>query len=334
MASPYVYPQYLYNTPYLWPYYHQGAISPFIPPAHLPPPSPRVGDGARRVRFADEEEQYPPTRPRPPSWHAGMAGTAPPPNPMPFPSPPFAYAPLPPVGMPPIGPPAGYVPHRRRSDTSVPGGHPAWVSIPTWMVYPQFQPVPASPPSQFHPLLNGEGGNRPLLHFDLSVHAFNPLRISSHGQTTGTALTLDELSQQATHPGVTRMEIICDAISQWPIVLEPQPDRPSQSGYLSVPSGPASYGPITVGDILVAIHRVLQTQISHRDWVKLSAQEEANVARAYTRRCRTFPSAEEFEARQGVRKVDYLLERFMFRGLTRIRGTDGFELVRLLVGPK
>ena len=307
-------------------------MSPFIPPTHLPP-SPRMDEGSRRVRFADEEEFYPPTRPRPPSWHAGMAGTAPAPNPLPFPSPPFVYNPLPPVA---VGPPPGYAPHRRRSDTSVPGGHPAWLSMPAWMVYPQYaQPVPAPPPSQFHPLLNGEGGNRPLLFFDLSVHAFNPVRISSHGQTTGTSLTLDELSQQATHPGVTRIKIVCDAISQWPIVLEPQHDRPSTSGsgYLSVPAA-SSYGPITVGDILVAIHRVMQTQISHRDWVRLSAEQESSIARAYTRRCRTFPSAEEFEARQGVRKVDYLLDRFVFRGLTRIGRDDGFETVRLLVGPR
>ncbi|TCD59970.1 hypothetical protein EIP91_010960 [Steccherinum ochraceum] len=332
MASPYGYPQYLYSTPYLWPYYHQTPTSPFIPATQFPP-SPRVQE--RRVRFSDDDEQYPPTRHRPPSWHAGMAGTAPPPNPAPFPSPPYAYGHLPPVAtMPPVGPPPGYAPHRRRSDTSIPpGGHPAWVSIPTWMVYPQPAPV-APPPSQFHPLLNGEGGNRPLLFFDLSLHAFNPLRISSYGHTTGTTLTLDELSQQATHPGVTRMEIICDTISQWPIILEPQQDRPS-SGYLSVPSSSAAnFGPITVGDILVAIHRVLQTQISHRDWVQLSDSQETAIARAYTRRCRTFPSAEEFESRQGVRKVDYLLDKFVFRGLTRLRGEGGFEVVRLLVGPK
>lgn len=331
MASPYVYPQYL--TPYLWPYYSQAAISPFIPPAHFPP-SPRAGDGSRRVRFADEEDQYPPTRPRPPSWHAGMAGSAPPPNPQYFPSPPFIYSSLPPVSMPPAGPPPGYVPHRRRSDTAVQGGvHPAWVSYPTWMVYPQ-PAMTAPPPSQFHPLLNGEGGNRPLLFFDLSVHAFNPLRISAHGHTTGTALTYEELSQQATHPGITRMEITCDGISQWPIILEPQRDRPS-SGFLNVPSSAtADFGPITVGDVLVAIHRVLQTQISHRDWVQLTPSQETNIARAYTRRCRTFPSVEEFEARQGVRRVDYLLDKVVFRGLTRVRGEDGFDFVRLLVGPR
>ncbi|THH27636.1 hypothetical protein EUX98_g6545 [Antrodiella citrinella] len=333
MSSPYAYPSYL--TPYLWPYYQQVPNSPFIPPAQVPL-SPRSSEASRRVRFSDGDDQYPPTRPRPPSWHAGMAGSAPPPNPQYFPSPPFIYNQLPPVAMPSVGPPPGYVPHRRSSDTAVHnGGHPAWVTVPTWMVYPQPAMV-APPPSQFHPLLNGEGGNRPLLFFDLSVHTFNPLRIPSHGRTTGIALTYDELSQQATHPGVTRMEIICDAISQWPIVLEPQLDRPANSRYLNVPSSPSAdfSGPITVGDVLVAIHRVMQTQISHRDWVQLSPAQETNVARAYTRRCRTFPSLEEFESRQGVRRVDYLGDKIVFKGLTRLRGDDGFELVRLLIGPR
>ncbi|CAL1700046.1 unnamed protein product [Somion occarium] len=322
MNAPYVYPQFFYQTPYLYPYHNQPVNSPFIPSCALPP-SPHGDAGTRRVRFADEE-QYPQTRPRPPSWHAGMAGMAPPPNPAPFPSPPVLYAPLP---MPVAGPPPGYVPQRRRSDGNVPGMNHAWIPVP-WIAYPQPQ-YQARPPPQFHPLLNGET-QTPMLFFDLSVHAFDPLRLISPGRRAGKSLALDELQQQATHPGVTRMVITCDAIPQWPITLEPYDD---QSNYLSVPR--ASYDqPITLGDILVAIHRALQTQISHRDWVKLTNEDATAVARAYTRRCRTYPSAEQFEASQGVRKVDYLKDRYIFKGLTRRRGDDGFEYVKLLTGPK
>lgn len=161
------------------------------------------------------------------------------------------------------------------------------------------------------------------------------MRITSSSQTSGTPLNLDELAQQATHPGVTRMKIICDLIPQWDVILEPQRDYASSSGYLAVPHEPvASNQPITLGDVLVAVHRMLQTQITHRDWARLSNTEATNIARAYTRRCRTFPSAEQFEASQGVRRVDYLLDRFLFKGLVRLRGEDGFETVKLIVDRK
>jgi hypothetical protein len=45
--------------------------------------------------------------------------------------------------------------------------------------------------------------------------------------------------------------------------------------------------------------------------------------------------AEEAEASKGVKKVDYLLDRFMFKGLVRAgRGDEGFENVKLMVGPR
>ena len=313
------YPQYFYQTPYLYPFHNQPVISPFIPPCALPP-SPA---GGRRVHFEDEGT-YPQTRPRPPSWYAGMPGTAPPPNPAPFPSPPMMYVPLP---MPVAGPPPGYTHHRRRSDGAIPGVQGGWVHVP-WVTYP-YQQQPAPPPSQFHPLLNGETQS-PMLLFDMSIHSFNPLRITSPGSTSGRSLSLDELQQQATHPGVTKMIITCDAIPQWPITLEPANNN---SNYLSV-HRTVDNQPITLGDILVAIHRHLQIQISHRDWVKLSNDDTTQISRAYTRRCRTFPSVEQFETSQGVRRVDYLKDKYIFKGLTRRRGEDGFEHVKLLIGSK
>lgn len=323
--SQYTYPQFMYQTPYLYPY-QPVQVSPFIPPSLLPP-SPNGGSGTRRVRF-EEDDRYPNTRLRPPSWHGPAAVQ----NPAPFPSPPFVYSPLPPV-MPIAGPPSGYIPHRRLSDSSV-RAPPSWVGVPTWMVYPHPQ-VSAPPPAQFHPLLNGESAQEILLFFDLSLHAFNPIRISRPRETSGSSIGQDELRQQATHPGVNRMRITCDMLPDWPVVLEPQRDDPYRSDYLGVPSSSSSYTqPITVGDILVAVHRMLQRQISHRDWVKLSQDEATAIARAYTRRCRTFPSAEQFEASQGVRRVDYLKDKFVFKGLSRTRGDDGFEHVKLLVGRK
>lgn len=129
------------------------------------------------------------------------------------------------------------------------------------------------------------------------------------------------------------MVITCDEVPEWKVVLEPYQERPSNMGYLAVPADGMNK-PITVNDILFAIHKMFQRQIRHRDWVALSNDKATAVARAYTRRCRTFPSTQAFEESQGVRRVDYLESSYMFKGLVRHRGEQGFENLRLLVGKR
>ncbi|KAH9948818.1 hypothetical protein B0H21DRAFT_216154 [Amylocystis lapponica] len=335
MSAPYYQPQFYYPTSYLHPYYHQPYISPFIPPVTLPgspnfvPPASLPGSpdfSPRRVHFEDDPLYNPPLRTRRPSWHAGMMGMAPAPNPQPFPSPPMTYTTLPP--MMPFG--AAPTHHRRSSDGALP--QPTWIAYPTYPTFAQPVVYPTQvAPHQFHPLLNGETSKGPLVLFDISLNTFNTRHLSASGQTGGNTLSLDDLGQQATHPAVKRMTITCDDIPQWPIVLEPQVQ--GRSNYLSVPATSAD-APITVGDVLIAVHRSLQQKISHVDWARLSRSEEVDIARAYTRRCKTFPSAEAFEASQGVRRVDYLKDRYMFKGLMRSSSDGRFEHVKLLVGKR
>ena len=335
MSLPYHYPQFQYTTPYLVPFYQPVHVTPYIPSAALPP-SPRP---TQRVRFADDySNDGPAQRQRRPSWHAGMAGMTPAPNPVPFPSPTMLPTQLPPVAPWPAHPP--YVHQRRRSDSCLP--QPTWVTIPTVIApqpavffsspYVYTSPLPVyqnlPPANRLHLLLNGEHASGPLLLFDLSLNTFSPLRIAHHGDTTGQPLSLVELEEPATLPGITRMTIKCDMVTQWPVVLEPERES---SPYLSVQ--PESPQPITLGDVLVAIHRSLQTQIRHVDWARLTQSEEIDISRAYTRRCRTFSSARAFEASQGVRRVDYLKERYMFKGLVRTSG-DGFENMKLITGTR
>ena len=94
--------------------------------------------------------------------------------------------------------------------------------------------------------------------------------------------------------------------------------------------------PITLGDILVAIHQKMHQRITHNDWGRLSMSEEAHISRAFTRRCRResmrneggFSSNMELpERQQGVKVVDFLLERHIFRGL--VRSEDGY--VKMIV---
>ena len=341
MAHQYAYPQFYYPTPYMVPFYDQPYVSPFIPPMTNLPPTPLVPPPPeRRVRFDDDREPFPP-RQRRPSWHGGLA---PSPNPVPFPSPPIIVTPLPPIVPLPAQPTATpmFTHQRRRSDTCLP--QPAWVTFPT-MVAPVAAPMafqPSSPSShtaQIHPLLNGESAAGPKILFDLSLHSFNPQRIASFGQASGTPLTLDELLEPATHPPVYRMTIKCDLLPDWPVDLErhttARERSRERSPFLSVSAREAADAPITVYDVLMAVYRTVQRRIGQTDWVRLPARRMNEVSAAYTRRCRSFPSPQAFEEAQGVRRVDYLGERYMFRGIMREGGPGGFTKMKLAVeGPR
>ena len=333
MAAPFAYPQFYYPTPYISPFYNTPHVSPFIPPVALPGSPNLAPQPERHVRWEDDP---PFPRQRRPSWHG--AGPAAPANAVPFPSPPIYVTPLPPmVPLPAQAPMPAFTHQRRRSDTCLP--LPAWVTYPTMLHPATFQspqPAPAAHP-QIHPLLDGETAAGPKLLFDLSYHTFSPQRITSYNQTSGTPLTLEELLQPATHPPVRRMTIRCELVPDWPIVLEPHTtsrDRSRErSPFLSVSAREAQDAPITVYDVLMAIYRTLQRRITQTDWARLSTRQVTAISSAYTRRSRTYPSVQAFEDAQGVRRVDYLVDQYMFRGIMRESVQDGFSKMKLLVGP-
>jgi len=92
--------------------------------------------------------------------------------------------------------------------------------------------------------------------------------------------------------------------------------------------------PISLGDVLYAIHQTMQTQITHREWAELEDSEELVIAKAYMRRYKLVAGHESRLAAEGVKRVDYLLKRVMFAGLTRKVGDQGYENFRLLVKNK
>lgn len=307
-----------FSTPYLWPYYQPQFITPLIPTQTSLPPSPNP----KHVRFDGEDrDTYRASRPRPPSWHGASANAVPT-------STQFAYAAQQP-GMP-FGFHTPNTHQRRLSDSAIPPA--AWM-YPTWM--PVYTPpvAPAPPPARFHPLLDGETPGGPRIVFDLSSNVFEPLQVSNN---YATALSRDDLMQTATYPSVKRMVISCDELlPQWTVTLENCEDGHSNNGYLAAPSGNAHADtPVTVYDVLFAIHRMLQRQVSHREWYDTPQDRTTSIARAYTRRCKAVPTVQAFEESQGVRRVDFLTDRYMFRGLVRSRGEQDFEHVRLRVGKK
>jgi hypothetical protein len=321
MSSAYLFTPSSYHsfqpTPYVDPYKNTPQNSPYIPdlslypssPYHSPHPSQPNTPLPRYVHFGDEPWAAPPMRrPRRPSWHAGMA----------VPSSPAAYS------TQYLYPPPVYSHHRRHSFGTSP--YTPWTPFPPASPWHYAQPLP--PQFQIHPFLNAESP-RPDFFFDVSHPHFAPSRLVGPGQSVH--LSPEELRQPATHPPITRLRIICDAIPQWPIDLQ---YNPYFNGGVAPHSPDGGMLPITLCDVLVAVHRSLHTRISHIDWARLSVAEETAVSKAYTRRCRSVPSTSEFEANQGVRRVDYLLDRVIFRGLLRVSSSEGFETMRLILGDR
>jgi hypothetical protein len=170
-------------------------------------------------------------------------------------------------------------------------------------------------PLQIHPWLNGDMPS-PEFVFDLSSSNFHPCRAVGLDHLEVVPLSLQDLQQPAIYPPITKLRIVCDLIPNWPIDVVCSTGMPV---------------PITLGDIVVTIHQKMHQRITHLDWQRLSMSEEGLIARAFTRRCRResihqgvpYHSDDELPERQlGVKVVDFLLGRNMFRGL--VRSADGY----------
>lgn len=89
---------------------------------------------------------------------------------------------------------------------------------------------------------------------------------------------------------------------------------------------------VTVDDVLEAIYRTLRANVTHEEYAALPTERDIHsVASAYEERYRRVRGEREYqeEKRRGVRRVDYLMGRTTFMGLsvngkgTRRRGRDG-----------
>ncbi|RXW17896.1 hypothetical protein EST38_g7969 [Candolleomyces aberdarensis] len=195
-----------------------------------------------------------------------------------------------------------------------PSSHSPW--------YRRFVALPTHRESQvyIHPWLNGEAP-RPDFIFNLASPTFAPMRIvGPRGETA--LLGPEELSQPATYPYIHKLTVTHDKIPQWPVELVYHPPTPNMTTFDNMP-------PISVGDVLLAIHKEMQKGITHHDWAGLSTREETEVARAFQRRCKAVGPQGQMQLRSmGVKRVDYLLDKMMFRGL--VRTAEGLEQLKLI----
>ncbi|KAJ4490171.1 hypothetical protein J3R30DRAFT_3653581 [Lentinula aciculospora] len=171
--------------------------------------------------------------------------------------------------------------------------------------------VPPASPSGFllHPWLNADVWKGDFV-LDLISRDFRPLQINAVGQAR--PCPVEYLNQPATHPPITRLRIVSDLLPDWPI---------------DIAYTPHYVAPITFLDVLINIHRSLHQRITHDDFNRLSLSQERAVTKAYYRRCRSAGSFESTERAQGVKRIDYLLDRKWFRGCVLDWDAGVFRLV-------
>ncbi|TDL21346.1 hypothetical protein BD410DRAFT_789782 [Rickenella mellea] len=178
--------------------------------------------------------------------------------------------------------------------------------------------------SQIHPLLSAES-HRFKAILDLSASQPRLLVPSTRKSFPSTKVNYlpihpGYLEQPATDPPMKHITITCPSLS------------PFISDWAINVGHPEASKPVSVGALLRAVQASLQTQIWQAEWSRLSLSRSAEVGEAYTRRCRaleSFATAAEFQRNQGVRRVDFLVDRYFFGGVlwTNLDGMDCLKLI-------
>ncbi|KAJ3829524.1 hypothetical protein F5880DRAFT_1470339 [Lentinula raphanica] len=207
-------------------------------------------------------------------------------------------------------------PYSRERRRSFGGGY----QQPPWAPYPNLVVPPASPSGfTLHPWLNADVW-RGDFACNLADREFRPLHINAAGQAR--PCPIEYLGQPATHPPITRLRIVSDLMPEWPIDIAYRPQFVGGPSPVAAASWTPGFGvdmtgtqtPITFYDVLFNIHQQLHQRIIQSDFDRLSVAQEKAVTKAYYRRCRAAGAYEMMERSQGVKRVDYLMERKWFRG--------------------
>ncbi|KAJ6448013.1 hypothetical protein C8R47DRAFT_995212 [Mycena vitilis] len=191
-----------------------------------------------------------------------------------------------------------------------------WGTSPPWWTRAE----PDAAAVYIHPFLNGDTPS-PDFHCDLAPSTFVPMRRIATYPPSGALIGAAELHAPAFYPPLFALRVVHSRLPFWPIDLALPPD--------------AQAPPITLADVLVALHRVFHTPITHADWAGLGSAHEGAVRTAFTARCRSearrsgaapaqLCDREMAVRSQGVLRVDFLLGKTIFKGLVRAPGdTEG-----------
>jgi len=180
-------------------------------------------------------------------------------------------------------------------------------------------PKPSVPKFHIHQLLKSDN---PHLLLDLTQPRCTPL--TPNGRHGVIPVHPAYLAQAATYPELPKITITCPDTApfekEWAITVEPS------AFSLSDQAG------VTVSDILASVHQGLQTAVTHAEWAKISEKDVYEVSMAFTRRCRALGPDFEKERIQGVKRCDFLRDKFVLTGLSQVKSGDG-STFRLITKP-
>ncbi|EJD35113.1 hypothetical protein AURDEDRAFT_117455 [Auricularia subglabra TFB-10046 SS5] len=134
----------------------------------------------------------------------------------------------------------------------------------------------------------------------------NPPTMATHGNHPIRALAPLDRAQPATSPPRAFLRLTCELM---PWTLE-----------IARPQG------VTVGDVLDELHALLHKRVRRSEWLIAADGLQEKVVRTFAWRCYNSTAPRGFEEQQGPKRVDWLLKRTVFRGLSHGPDDDTFVL--------
>ena len=205
------------------------------------------------------------------------------------------------------------------------------VGCPPWVVPPPHCPVSVAIPAPLHPLISQESSGSLCLLFDLSSHTFGPQYFTRGCETQ---LRLDELSAPATYPPIHCIVITCNHLPQWPITIERHIGTTFSAPHHLSDIAAWTDIPITTYDVLAVIYHALHLRVSATDWFNLAPGDQELIVTASRHRCHRAAETRWLDSGVGLRRVDYLHNCHMFRGLICESNQGGVAYVKMVVGKK
>lgn len=124
-------------------------------------------------------------------------------------------------------------------------------------------------------------------------------------------VSLEGFSDPATEPPLSSLSIILPNLP-WPLDV-----RPST----------ATDAYVSVSDVFHALYSDLRLCAHPTEYSGLSEAEAREVDMAYFARCRRAGADEQRQLEKGIRKIDFLMEKMRFLGLSAtLQGPDVWEL--------
>jgi hypothetical protein len=125
-------------------------------------------------------------------------------------------------------------------------------------------------------------------------------------------LQAHELLEAATQPPLPQLSIKCPELFPWTITVES-----------SVPGSN-----VTVEDVFRTMYRELRPSVSPEEYEGLALARRPAVNKAYHERCQriTDPQLQDREQSRGIRKVDFLQDMIIFKGLSLHPDRNHWEL--------